>query len=118
ENNILPKGGWRRNQEEPLCRKPSYAETGMGDVLNGYCAIFLRHVLSASMAGRQCKEHECSDQTARWVFWSVPHCKGGASTFSVSEGSQPPLARECNLGAIAPSRSFHAVGWADYSSPS
>ena len=97
---------------------PRSVRAHMSDVLNGYCAILLGRVLSANVAGRQCKDHECCEQKARWFFWSVPHCNGGGSTFSVSEGSQPPLARQCNLGAIAPTRSFHAVGWADYSSPS
>jgi len=104
--------------ENLLARGRGYAETGMGDVLNGYCAILLGRVLSANVAGRQCKDHECCEQKARWFFWSVPHCNGGGSTFSVSEGSQSPLPRECNPGAIALTRSFHAVGWADYSSPS
>jgi hypothetical protein len=48
----------------------------MGDVLNGYCAIRLRRVLSANVTGRQGKAHQRCQQNALWSFSGVWHSNG------------------------------------------
>src|SRR5438552_1614868 len=95
--------------EHLLARRGGCAETSMGNVLEGYCAVLPRRVLSANVAGGQGKDHECCQQKGLRCFGGVSHGEGRSVNEKVRDASQPAPTNELQVSQSAGSRPLRAL---------